>query len=82
MLRTPILQAPGAITPEHVQARTIQHPSNGIASSRPCQGHHHAPMSGWHRHLRTSSSAVPTTYLHRGLHPPHTWAATTAPRCQ
>lgn len=41
---TPIVQAQGSITLDHVKARTIQHLSNGSPSSHPCQGHH-VPMS-------------------------------------
>lgn len=40
------IQAPGAITPDYVKARTIQHPSNDSTSSHPCQGHHHA-LTNW-----------------------------------
>lgn len=45
MLRTQILQAPGAITPDHLKARTIGHLTNESTSSHPCRGHHHAPTS-------------------------------------
>lgn len=45
MLRTQILQAPGAITPDHLKARTTGHLTNESVSSHPCRGHHHAPTS-------------------------------------
>lgn len=45
MLRTHILQALGAITPDHLKARTTGHLTNESISSHPCRGHHHAPTS-------------------------------------
>lgn len=45
MLRTPILQPWGSITPDHVKARTIQCLIDESTSSHPCQGHHLAPTS-------------------------------------
>ncbi|KAK2100365.1 hypothetical protein P7K49_021713 [Saguinus oedipus] len=79
MLRTPILQAPSAITPDHVKpkARTIptpkqrQHFLTPMPAAPPCQ-HKRATQP------RTSPSAESITYLCRQLHrltpgrpPPH-----------
>ena len=79
MLRTHILQALGAITPGHLKARTTGHLTNESTSSHPCWGHHQAPTS-WPPPPSRSPMAGPITCPHRGLRPPHTWAATTTPR--